>query len=173
MHEAYQLAFDEINSLGLSEMSRGQIEDTFEDLLILAYTLGVGEAGKMLHKKIEAELDEMEDIIWAEIAGKTVIDRIDDHLEKEDDHLEVLALSEFSRVYNTALFRSGKRSGAQMKTWLTMLDERVRDTHNYLEGVTVGIDDYFWTYDGDSALAPFGFKKVSNNANCRCTLIIR
>ena len=173
MHEAYQLAFDEINALGFSDMSRDQIEDEFETLLILAYTLGVEEAGLMLHKKIEAELDEMEDIIWAEIAGKTFADRIDDHLEKEDDGLAMLARSEFSRVYNTALFKSGKRSGASMKTWVTVGDERVRETHDYLEGVTVGIDDYFWTFDGDHALRPYGFQRVENNANCRCSLLIR
>lgn len=58
------------------------------------------------------------------------------------------------------------------KTWVTMLDEKVRDTHQYLEGMTVPLDDEFYTYDGDHAQAPGGFTAAQNNVGCRCQLDI-
>lgn len=58
------------------------------------------------------------------------------------------------------------------KTWVTMLDEKVRDTHQYLEGMTIPLDDEFYTYDGDHAQAPGGFTAAQNNVNCRCQLDI-
>lgn len=58
------------------------------------------------------------------------------------------------------------------KTWMTMLDEKVRDTHQYLEGMTIPLDDEFYTYDGDHAQAPGGFTSAAENCNCRCQLDI-
>lgn len=58
------------------------------------------------------------------------------------------------------------------KTWVTMMDEKVRDTHQYLEGMTVPLDDEFYTYDGDHAQAPGGFTAAQNNCGCRCQLDI-
>jgi hypothetical protein len=51
------------------------------------------------------------------------------------------------------------------------MDNRVRDTHFYLEGMTVDINDKFYTYDGDSAYRPGGFEKAENNCGCRCLLM--
>lgn len=172
MHEAYQLKFDEINALGLSDKSRDEAEEAMIQLLAEAYYLGLHEAEMMLFREIDAELDELEDILWMEIDGKTFVDRIDDHLIKEES-LTSLAKNEFSRVYNMALFRAGERGGAESKTWVTVGDLRVRDTHDYLEGMTVPMDQYFHTFDGDSALEPYGFKKAENNCGCRCSLMIR
>ena len=58
------------------------------------------------------------------------------------------------------------------KIWGTMLDEKVRDTHAYLEGMKVPLDAEFYTYDGDHAQAPGGFTDANNNCNCRCALDI-
>ena len=58
------------------------------------------------------------------------------------------------------------------KTWVTMADEKVRASHQYLEGMTVPLDDEFYTYDGDHAQAPGGFTSAANNCNCRCQLDI-
>ena len=52
-----------------------------------------------------------------------------------------------------------------------MADERVRDTHSYLELETVGIDDDFYTYDGDHAPYPGLFALPENNINCRCEIL--
>ena len=51
-----------------------------------------------------------------------------------------------------------------------MMDERVRDTHYPLEGVTIDMDDDFYTFDGDFASEPGAFMLPENNINCRCYL---
>ena len=57
-----------------------------------------------------------------------------------------------------------------MKRWQTMMDDRVRDTHSYLEGMEVPYNEDFWTYDSDHAPAPGMFNRPENNINCRCVV---
>ena len=82
--------------------------------------------------------------------------------------------TEAHRDYNTAIYDAGKESGIQglKKRWMTMMDGKVRDTHSYLQGMAVGLDDRFYTFDGDSALAPGGFELPENNVNCRCWITL-
>ena len=54
------------------------------------------------------------------------------------------------------------------KTWFTMEDERVRMTHQFLNGTTIPLREKFWTIDGDSAPYPGMFALPQNNVNCRC-----
>lgn len=56
------------------------------------------------------------------------------------------------------------------KEWMTMMDDKVRDTHDYLEGMKVPLDAMFMTFDGDQAEAPGGFELAENNVQCRCWL---
>ena len=107
-----------------------------------------------------------------EIAGKTFRDRVLDASTAE----EVLRIidTEATRDYNAGAYNAAKASGREglRKRWYTMRDDRVRDTHDYLEGMEVGIDDAFYTYDGDSAMYPGGFSLPENNVNCRCSVAI-
>lgn len=82
-----------------------------------------------------------------------------------------IAETETHRIANTAALDTAKYAGAKSKTWVTMLDDKVRDTHDYLEGETVNIDEDFYTYDGDHASAPGLFELAENNVNCRCELL--
>lgn len=59
------------------------------------------------------------------------------------------------------------------KVWATMEDERVRTTHEFLDGVGVPLDTLFFTIDNDSARYPGDFTKAENNVNCRCWLNYR
>ena len=59
------------------------------------------------------------------------------------------------------------------KVWATMEDERVRTTHEFLDGVGVPLDTLFFTIDGDSARYPGDFTKAENNCGCRCWLNFR
>ena len=64
------------------------------------------------------------------------------------------------------------QKGVVKKTWVTMADEKVRATHDYLEGETIPFEDDFYTFDGDYASRPGGFLFPENNINCRCRLIL-
>lgn len=148
--------------------------DYMEFVLCLVYAYGWKDAEEIVG--IVPFKDGLDDkAVNLEIKEETFRERIQEQLDK--DSLEgILRIidTEAHRDYNTAIYDAGKESGVKglKKQWVTMLDDRVRDTHDYLEGVSVGIDDLFYTYDGDSAYAPGGFEKPENNVNCRCMLTL-
>lgn len=80
--------------------------------------------------------------------------------------------TEYHRMYETGAYDTAtamKEDGKNIyKRWVTMMDERVRDTHSYIEGELVPLDEEFYTFDGDSAQFPGGFALPQNNINCRC-----
>lgn len=78
--------------------------------------------------------------------------------------------TESHRIANETALNTAGRAGATKKKWVTMLDDRVRDTHAYLEGQSVPYDADFYTFDGDHAKAPGLFALPENNINCRCEL---
>ena len=132
----------------------------------------------MLGHRLIVDTDDLEEAVYCLIGGKDFKDRTVDHiLNKDLQGLQILVESEFHRVYNTAIFDGAKQYEdlwmfGITTTWETVRDEKVRDTHAYLDGVTIDIDNEFFTYDGDHALYPGGFRKAENNVNCRCIIII-
>ena len=86
------------------------------------------------------------------------------------DRAAEIAKNEGGLVSNDTEYRQAKKAGKKYKTWNTMGDDKVRDTHDYLAGISVPVEDKFVTYDGDEADAPCGFNNVENNARCRCWL---
>ena len=109
-----------------------------------------------------------------EIEGETYRERIVRQLD--EDSLEGIIRiidTEAHRDYNTGVYDAGVKSGVPglRKQWQTMMDDRVRDTHAYLQSTVVGMNDRFYTYDGDHASAPGLFALAENNVNCRCELI--
>lgn len=180
---SYALGFDELNILtatsfytaegGISERVR-QIADDLLSFLINGYSLGVKNAGIMLDSELTVDVDAMEDAIYLVIEGKTFEDRVADHVRANDlSGLQTLAESEFHRVYNAGVVDGGREyidngNFGVSKTWGTMRDELVRETHNYLESTSVPLEDDFYTFDGDHAPYPGKFIKAENNVNCRC-----
>lgn len=121
---------------------------------------------------LTAEQQKVADMsIFRKFDGKDFTDRVREYAELGSAN-EILRVVETdgNRVYNTGGVEGARSVGATSKTWRTMLDDRVRDTHDYLEGITVGIDEKFYTYDGDSARYPGDFEMPENSINCRCFL---
>ena len=112
----------------------------------------------------------MSETVNKEIAGKTYADRVLEHAELGDaQSILKVAETDGNRVCNSGGLL-GARGLAATKTWETMQDDRVRETHDYLQSMTVPIDEDFYTFDGDHAPCPGGFEDVNNNAGCRCFL---
>ena len=112
------------------------------------------------------------DTVNMKITGKTFRDRIMD--ENTADEIIRVIDTEAHRDYNTGVYNAAKASGITglKKQWHTRMDNRVRDPHAYLEGVSVGLDDRFYTYSGESALYPGGFGVPELDVNCRCSITI-
>ena len=149
------------------------IIDELLDLFLLAYAMGNSVTNENLSSDYAPSVDEVIKVVDAEVAGKTWRERVEDYFANggTGEDIARIADTEMHRIANTAALDTAKYAGARNKTWVTMLDDRVRDTHDYLEGETVGIDDDFYTYDGDHASAPGLFELAENNVNCRCELL--
>lgn len=182
------LPFDELNTLRirlepyfLVEGGTNRIRDRRDlydiidmllDLFLLAYANGVAAVNEQFGTDIQPTAEEIETTVYQQIDGATWEDRLWAWFEEGGTIEDVMRIAETEahRDGNTGALETAKKAGATTKTWRTMLDERVRDSHVYLESVTVGIDDEFWTYDGDHAPAPGQFLLAENNVNCRCEL---
>ena len=148
--------------------------DYMEFVLCLIYDYGWKDAEQIVG--IVPFKDGLDDkAVNLEIDGETFRDRVKKQVEdlSEEGLLRIID-TESHRDYNTAVYDAAKQSGKSgiRKQYNTMMDGRVRETHDYLEGAVVGLDDRFYTFDGDSALAPGGFSKPENNVNCRCWITL-
>jgi len=184
--QAYLTALDELNVIMLEvyysadpKQKVKTVTDELFSILVEAYLLGIDHASDMMKSFLVVDQERMESAVYAVITGETFADRAERHIENGDvAALQTLAESEYHRVYNTAVSDGVteyiRETGAVVeKIWLTVGDDRVRDTHEDLAGVSVGVNDRFYTFDGDSALFPGGFSNAQNNVNCRCWLEYR
>lgn len=178
------LPFDELNRFAdrvrerygkdpLPSSDEEDIIDELLDLLLLAYAMGNSVTNNNLMSDYAPDVDAVMEVVDAKVAGKTWRDRAEEYFKNGGtvDDIVRIAETEAHRVANTAALETAQRAGAKTKTWVTMLDDRVREQHEWLEGVTVGINEDFYTDDGDHASAPGLFTMAENNVNCRCELI--
>lgn len=145
--------------------------DYLEFVLCLIYAYGWHDAEEIIGTvPFPVGLDNK--TVNLEIENKTFRDRITED-STADEVLRIIE-TESHRDYNTGVYDAAKTSGIPglRKQWFTAMDEKVRDTHRYLEGAVVGLDDAFYTFDGDSAMYPGGFSLPENNINCRCAVAI-
>ena len=177
----YLLKMDELNLVALRfmeiEHDPAEIADKVFDLLVDAYIEGFAGVGLLLGDTVGAPLpSQMRSAINLKIEGKTFRNRVIEHAHNEDwQRVMVVVDTESHRVFNAgADDRAGmferRTNSTVVKTWLTVLDEKVRETHSYLQGDEVRLRDKFFTFDGDSAYYPGDFERAENNVNCRCIL---
>lgn len=167
-------------------------EDTIDelfDLFLLAYARAVEVTNANLSSDYKPTLDEIMSVVDAKVAGKTWRERVEEYFDQTGeagasgeqeteknqpnlpDAIIRIAETETHRIANTSALETAKKAGARFKTWSTVLDDRVRESHEYLEGETVEIGEDFYTFDGDHASAPGLFELAENNVNCRCELL--
>lgn len=166
------------------------LEDEVYSLLEMAYMYGAEDVLSTFSASYEGEISptdiftegenklaeivdfsKLEETIEKPIAGKTTRERIEEYTETGDVEAIVKVVdTESYRIYNAGSYETATKLGATTKTWVTKNDDRVRDTHDYLEGETIPIDAEFYTYDGDHAMRPGEFINPENNINCRCVL---
>jgi hypothetical protein len=140
---------------------------------------------------VRIDVDDMNKSVFKDIAGKDWEQRVSEYYDSDsgtaDDVIRVVD-TDMNRVYNDSVLDVGEKANAGtvewsdedlpapdtkdrvMKTWVTMADDRVRDTHDYLEGMSVPINERFFTFDNDYARYPGDFQLPQNNINCRCRI---
>lgn len=180
------LPFDELNSFEASLRERfadgklvkedeEDIIDEMLDLFLLSYAQGNSVTNANLSSDWMPTVDDVMKVIDVKVAGKNWRERAEDYFANGGsvDDLVRIAETETHRDANTAALDTARKAGAKTKTWVTMGDEKVRDPHQYLDGVTIGIDDEFITYDGGHAKAPGLFGIPELDINCRCILTFK
>lgn len=148
-----------------------QFCDYLEFILCLIYAYGWHDAEEVIGTvQMVAGSDDM--AVNLEVAGETFRDRIS--VDSTCEEVQRIIETESHRDYNTGVFDAAVGSGdlTLMKTWQTMKDDKVRDSHRYLDGLKVGINDRFYTDDGDSAMYPGDFDNPALNINCRCFMVL-
>lgn len=172
---------------GIEERKRNKKRriDEILEMLIIAYMFGNESGNYMLSGEtaptqddeelpIPIRVDSMNGSIFRKIADKTWEERVSEYLDDEDgtvDEIIRVVDTDLNRVYNDSILDVGERAdGTVMKTWETMMDDRVRDTHFPLQSVKIPVDARFYAWDGDSARYPGDFTLPENNINCRCRI---
>lgn len=155
------------------ELNADRCVDEIFDLLLIAWAMGNNDAAEVIGET-EVPIQRVVEDIYHEIDGLTFADRARTHIADGNiEQLITLIETEVTHDYNSGVLTTGLVSGKPlMKRWNTQLDDRVRDTHSYLEGMKVPIDAEFYTYDGDHAPAPTMFEFPENSVNCRCYLTL-
>ncbi len=99
--------------------------------------------------------------------------RVKDLLEGDAGKAIRIVRTESTRIYNEAQFHSIEHAEEQglvmTKTWSSALDDRTRESHEMLDGVTLPVDEPF-VIDGDEGMFPGDFSEARNVINCRCTV---
>lgn len=143
------------------------------------------------NRPVRIDVDDMNKSVFKDIAGKDWEQRVSEYYDSDsgtvDDVIRVVD-TDMNRIYNDSVLDVGEKAnagriewtnedvpapdpnGKVMKTWVTMADDRVRDTHQYLEGMSVPVNSRFFTYDNDSARYPGDFADPQNNCGCRCRI---
>ena len=105
-------------------------------------------------------------------------DVVDNTLKKIDtpymtstDRSITIAETETNNVANYDGYEEAKSNGKTEKVWKTLGDNRVRPTHQAVDGMTVGIDEFFYVgnaemlYPGDELNA---YDSPEELVGCRC-----
>ena len=181
---ANKMPFDEINALEtylrrvqteqgtIKKLDPKDVSDSLLDILIISYMAGTAQANESKGAKgtYTPKVADMESSLYKQYDGKNFADRVADYIFADDVESIVRVIeTDTHRVYNDGAITAAKGLGLKTKTWQTMMDDRVRDPHWVLQGVTVGENEEFFV-DGASTQYPGGFGVPELDISCRCWL---
>ena len=160
--------------------SRQDAEDIIDemlDLFLLAYANGATATNTELGTAVMPSVDAVDAAVYAPVAGETWRDRVLGYFDSGGTLYDIrrIAETDATRIYNQGAVDAVVANGLQgstSKRWQTMEDDRVRDSHSYLQGMVVPFNADFYTYDGDHAPFPGMFELPENSINCRCVVEI-
>ena len=177
------LPFDELNRFntqlrerfGTTKLVKDDSEDIIDmllDLFLLAYSTGNNVTNMNLGSAWTPTLDDVTKTVNKKVAGKTWEDRAKEYFSNGGsvDDIVRIAETETHRIANTAALETAKKAGAKSKTWHCMMLPTSRDTHVYLDGVTVPIDGEFYSFKGGSTQFPGQWGIAEEDVNCLCWL---
>jgi hypothetical protein len=130
---------------------------------------GAPKGVKTLNKEINVDLIAF--VAASQLATSTEKHKNDPYYYS-NDRARLIAEEETNSIWNESDFADEKQNGATEKTWATMGDNGVRNSHAAVDGLTIPIDEPFeldgglLMYPRDSSLGAAD----SEIAGCRCWL---
>ena len=150
-----------------SKQDAEDIIDELLDLFLLSYAMGVDSVGVE-----QPPLETVEKTLYERIDGKTWVDRVWDYYDKGGTVYDIarIGATEAHRDANAAAYDAARTAGMTKKVWHCMMLPTSRDTHVYLDGVTVPIDGSFYSYKGGQTQYPGQWGIAEEDCNCLCWL---
>ena len=158
------------------------LERIVQDVLLLAL---VGEVTR--EELIEQLIEEYSQAILAngykpnyahiERVAETLVDNtledIDNPYMTSTDRFIVIACTEANNAANYSEYKDALEEGMTEKVWHTMRDNKVRKTHEMIDGMIIGITDLFIVGDAEMRFPcdeELAFNYPEETVNCRCTV---
>ena len=108
------------------------------------------------------------------ITKDEILNKIEGSHVFSDKRSERIATTETTYVNNTAILEAmvqAEEEGLQLeKAWISEGDDRVRPSHEELDGDVINIDENFVSISGAQGIAPGEFDDPDENIYCRCTM---
>ena len=178
------LPFDELNKFTADLRERfpsGKLvsSDDFEDIIdlmldlfLLAYAQGNEITNASLSSNWQPTLDEVMETVGKKVAGKTWRERVEEYFANGGSVEDIVRIAETEthRDANEAALNTAIHGGATSKTWVCQMLPTSRDTHIYLDGTTVPIDGYFYSFNGGKTQFPGEWGIAEEDCNCLCEL---
>ena len=104
----------------------------------------------------------------------TTIENIETDYTTSVDRAILIAETETNNAANYSAYLKAKADGKTIKTWETMHDNKVRQTHVDIDGTEIGIDDMFQVGDAEMRFpcdGEYGYDHPEELVNCRCQCI--
>lgn len=130
---------------------------------------GISDALKRLNRDIDIDLAAF--VAASQLATSTERHKNDPYYFS-NDRARLIAEEETNSIWNESDFADEIDTGSTMKTWVTMGDKRVRNSHAAVDGLTIPIDEPF-ELDGGMLMFPRDTSLgVSSDevTGCRCWL---
>jgi HK97 family phage portal protein len=163
----------------------GQIKPSFDPSLQDPFALQwikdktfrlVRNANQYTKERISvAVVDAVQEAVAAGFENSETIDQIRDRIDDVfkfavETRAERIARTEVISASNAGSFEAMKKTGVERKEWLSSRDEKVRETHQELDGQEQPIDQPFISSEGAALMYPGDPNgPASEIVQCRCT----
>ena len=163
-----------LKSLGGTDRLIGISKAIDRNAIINKSRAGVDWAGRLAHHNANARYDLINITAGGIEAGDsytTISKKVAEKFLTDYSKANTIARTEGHRIYETTKYDTMEEVNKQLglkKTWHCVGDEKVRHSHQVLDGQTVGFDEEFVSPSGARALRPGEFGVAEDDINCRC-----
>lgn len=175
--EIFDLAHDKsIEALGAKESLVGIAKAIDRAAIIDKSIAGVDWTARLRHASENTRYDLINVMAGGIEAGESYGDitkKVAKKFAMDYGQADRLVRTEGHRIYQTTTYETMESVAGQVqmfKTWHCVRDERVRDSHQALDGKQVPFDVDFESQTGAFASRPGEFGVPSEDINCRCYL---